>query len=356
MKQVAISMPMVEVEQMEKPMTLFKQPLAHFIGLKECLTFVTLKNSSDFTQTSSHEKGSVPIFKKSGRINITAERYMSMIELFKPEGYTSLADGDTFESCSKKRVAKAVERSEEFLEKALAIRNASSVLKKSFMIATIEGGFNEFERKKAVEHLNQHSNEIDGYFIDGFHRNGHEATSLTLSVLSPIVESTLKMLPEDKVKLMMGAYKPHLILELAGLGIDVFDSSYVTVVTACNRAITFNYDLDKPINDPPEINLADEIFKDDFAPLVNDCQCYTCKNHSRAYINHLLNTSELLGPALLSIHNIYFYHQFFEAIRKSIRDGTLQQLTQHISTQYDGLKECLNYEVLPNIVKKPFEK
>ena len=344
---------MFNVEQMEAPMRIFnKCPLSQFVGLKECLTFITLKNSSEFTPSGQHEKGSVPIFKKSGKMNFTAKRYMELIELFQPDFYTTLADGDTFQGSGKKRVIKATERSEDFFNECFNVRKTSKPLQNLFMIASIEGGYNEWERKKCIEHLKQSDEEINGYFIDGLHRNGHEATSLKLPSLSQVVDSVVKMLPDDKMKLMMGAYIPPVTLNLISLGIDVFDTSYLNIVTACNRAITFNFDLDNPAEECPEINIMDEVFKDDFSPIVKHCQCYTCKKHSRAYINHLLLTNELLGPALLSVHNIYFYTKFFDAIRKSIMEERFTKLTELVCSQYESFQNILTYNIEKSVSDK----
>lgn len=335
---------------MEDALKVFeKKTLSEFVGLKECLTFITLKNSSESSHAGSHEKGSVPIFKKSGKLNITSQRYMNLIEAFKPDFFTILADGDTNENSSKKRVTKSVERSQEFFEECLLVRNSSKSLQEIFMIANVEGGYNELDRKKAVEYLKEHEAVIDGYFIDGLHQNGPEATSLQISSLCQMVGYTVDLLPKEKMKLMLGAYLPHNTLELIRLGIDVFDTAFPSIVTACNRALTFNFNFDNCVQNRPEIDLRDELFKDDFTPIVEDCKCYTCAKHSKAYINHLLCTNELLGPALLSIHNLYFYHRFFDAIRDSINCDRLPHLIELITKQYVNFQGKLNYDPTPNL-------
>lgn len=331
---------------MENPMRMFEnKTLSQFVGLQECLTLVTLKNSSELTPSGYHEKESVPIFKKSGKILITPQRYMDLIELFQPDFFTTLADGDTFEDSPKKRVMKASERSEEFFFECISRRKSSKILQALFMIASVEGGCNQWERKRCLGYLKENEKDIDGYFIDGLHRNGAEATYLSPSSLKDIVDQTVKMLPDDKLKLMMGAFLPTVTLELIGLGIDVLDSSFADIVTSCNRAITFNFDLDNPNKAVPEIDLMDGTFKDDFTPFIKGCECYACRKHSRAYVNHLLNTRELLGPALLSVHNIYFYTQFFKAIREAIQNDNLPKLIKLVSSQYDDFINILIYKV-----------
>lgn len=98
---------------------------------------------------------------------------------------------------------------------------------------------------------------ISGYFLDGFHRNGHEAAELDTVALKDIVKYTLSMLPENKMRLMFGGYLPQTTLELISLGIDIFDTSFVNIATNMNRAIVFNFDLKNPIKRFPEIDLMD---------------------------------------------------------------------------------------------------
>ena len=363
-EEIGVSLALTYIEQMEKPVGLTKNTISEFVGLKEFLTFVTMKNSSELSPSGSHEKGLIPIFLKSGKINISPERFVNMMEAFQPDIYTSLADGefkhfifqikcsqtlfliilgDTFEGCPKKRVSKSAERTEEMFMACIERIKTSSTLKKSFFVATIEGAFNEFERKRLVNHLKEHEDHIDGYFIDGVHRNGHEAATVTPSSLKSIVTYTLGLLPEQKLKMMLGAYNPTMVLELISLGIDLLDASYADVATKNNRAIIFNFDIEDKTIRGPEIDLMS--CNDDFSPLVEGCQCLTCKNHTRAYISHLLNTHELLGPMLLTIHNIYHYKQFFSAIRDAISKDKLPELMELINEQYVESLKTLTWKL-----------
>lgn len=246
---------------------------------------------------------------------------------------------------------KSCERSEEMFEDCIRFQKSSAGLKNSFMLASVVGGFNEWERKRMVEQLKSHEDSIGGYFIDGLHRNGDEAAGLEVSSLVGIVDFTIKILPQDKVKMMLGAYLPQVTLELIKLGVDVFDTSFVNLVTSLNRAITFNFSLGEPGKRIPEIDLMKPNFKDDFAPFVDGCECVACRNHTRAYTNHLLNTNELLGPMLLTIHNLHHYQKFFEAIRESIKADKLPELAQLVAEQYRDAGDALNYEL--KVVAKP---
>lgn len=242
--------------QMTNALKLYKKGISEFIGLKECLTFVTIKNPVELTISGHHEKGSLPIFKKSGKINVTSEDYMTFIKEAMPDCFVTLADGDTWNDCSKKRIVKSNERSMEMFDECIKLDNNE----KSKMIATIEGGFNGHERRKSIEHIKHFEDKIIGYFIDGFHRNGHEATLVNSVNVNELVKSTLLLLPQDKLKMMFGAFLPHLLLDLVSLGIDIFDSSFAILTAKMNRALTFKFNLQDPasLDCDPEIDLMDK--------------------------------------------------------------------------------------------------
>lgn len=182
------------------------------------------------------------------------------------------------------------------------------------------------------------------------------ATSLDASMFKEIVDYTLKLLPSDKMKIMSGAYHPTVVLELVQLGVDVLDSSFADIVTNENRAIVFNTDFNQPQPTFPEIDLLDEKFKDDFEPFVKGCECIACRNHTRAYTHHLLKTNELLGPMLLSIHNLFQYKKFFAAIQRAIKEEKLSELTKLIAEQYsEEARNVLSYKTLAE-EKLPVEK
>ena len=79
-------------------------------------------------------------------------------------------------------------------------------------------------------------------------------------------------------------------------------------------------------------------YQRDEKPVEESCGCYTCQNFSRAYIRHLLNAEEMLGPQLLSIHNVHFFVQFVRALRERIREGTFAEFKKKFVNQFDP--EC----------------
>jgi queuine tRNA-ribosyltransferase len=106
----------------------------------------------------------------------------------------------------------------------------------------------------------------------------------------------------------MGVGHPDDLLASIALGVDMFDCVYPT------RTGRFGYALTAD----GRINLNNAHLRDDFTPLEPDCDCYACRTHSRAYIAHLVRADEMLGPKLLSLHNLRHLHRLVEAARSAI--------------------------------------
>lgn len=136
-------------------------------------------------------------------------------------------------------------------------------------------------------------------------------------------------------------------------GIDFFETSYIYHLSDKGHGLVFKNSLQKKdsiIEDLPTKNevinngvpsclessktllldLNDEIYKNDFNPIFEGCDCYTCRKHTRAYINHLLGTKELLSQVLLVIHNLHHYGIFFQTIRQAISEDRLEEFSKLI--------------------------
>lgn len=111
-----------------------------------------------------------------------------------------------------------------------------------FQIAPVEGGYSAELRKDFIKSLEEYSDKIGGYFLDGFHNNGETASNLGIEKVKGVLSESLKLLPHDKLKIMVGAYDPISMIELICLNVDIFDTSYIYLKTSKNRAITFSYD------------------------------------------------------------------------------------------------------------------
>ena len=146
--------------------------------------------------------------------------------------------------------------------------------------------------------------DFDGYAIGG------TSVGEGKDVMHKMVDYAIKYLPEDKPRYLMGVGDPIDIIEGVERGIDMFDCVLPTRIARHGNAFART----------GKMNLRNVKYKTDFTPLEKECDCYTCKNYTRAYIRHLLVADEALGGRLLSIHNIRFLIKLTEDIRESIKN------------------------------------
>lgn len=292
---------LTNTDHMEEAVRACGDGIASFVGQKESISMLVLKDPTELCKPNFHEKDLVPIFSRSGRKNFTSERYMQLVEAFKPDIYVPLFDGDTDIESSKKRLQKSLDRTEKFVEQCLEAHRKSDTLKQSSLIGPIVGGFNLKLRVEAIEFLNQFKNDFSGYLIAGLHSNGLSATELKESTLLEVVMQVCPQLPAEKVRIMLGAFSPKIILKLVAQGVDVFDTSYAYLKTQQNRALVFNFDItEKDVeNRETELDMKDSKWTEDFTGFNQSCTCLACTKHTKAYMHHLYNTREMLGPILL---------------------------------------------------------
>jgi queuine tRNA-ribosyltransferase len=131
-------------------------------------------------------------------------------------------------------------------------------------------------------------------------------------------------LPENKPRYLMGVGSADCLWEGVAHGIDMFDCVLPTRVARNGTAFTWQ----------GKVVVRNAKYAEDFSPLEPDCDCYTCKHYSRAYLRHLFNAGEILGPRLLTIHNLHFTLSVMERIRRSIKDGCFEEEKNAFLDQY----------------------
>ncbi len=157
-------------------------------------------------------------------------------------------------------------------------------------------------RKKAVEDLLEIG--FDGYAIGGVSVGEPE------NLIHEVAAYTASLLPQDKARYLMGLGTPPDIVEAIANGIDMFDCVVPTRNGRNGQAFIWDGYL----------QLRNAEYKEDFRPIDQRCDCFACKNHTRAYIRHLFNTEELLGLRLVSLHNLYFYVKLIRLSREAIKE------------------------------------
>jgi len=175
---------------------------------------------------------------------------------------------------------------------------------KQLLFGIVQGGINEKLRKHCSEKLIEIG--FDGYAIGGLSvGEGHENMKKT-------VEFTAPLLPEDKPRYLMGVGLPEDIIAAVRAGIDMFDC----VLPTRHGRNAFAFTKNGPIR------LRNSSHIKDISPIEDGCQCYACRNFTRGAIRHFFNVGEMLGPILVSLHNITFYQDLMQQIRERIADNT----------------------------------
>ena len=160
---------------------------------------------------------------------------------------------------------------------------------------------------------------FDGYAIGGTSVGEDKET------MNKMIEYAVKYLPIDKPRYLMGVGEPIDLLEGVERGIDMFDCVLPTRLARHGNAFTRN----------GRINLKNLKYKEDFTPIEQNCDCYTCKNYTKSYIRHLITCDEMLGGRLLSIHNIRFLVKEMEEIRESIKSKKFSEYKENFIKNYN---------------------
>ncbi|XP_053676230.1 queuine tRNA-ribosyltransferase accessory subunit 2 [Anopheles nili] len=320
--------------QMQEAIKASQLSFSEFTAQNSCASLLFLRDPSESPIAGIPEKESIPVYTRYGRRNLTAQDYMTVVETFRPDAYVPLYDGDTDAASSKKREQKSLDRTEKFVEQCLERHRNSDALRTSCLIGPIVGGFNEKLRERSVNFLQSLDASFVGYLIDGLYTHGVNVEHMDGTATLPIVTDVCSRLPAEKVRFCLGAFDPKLVLEMIAAGVDIFDTSYVYVKSAQqHRALVFSFDVASPGEHVTELDTTDTRWADDFSPILPGCSCYTCKKHSRAYVHHLHNTREMLGPILLMIHNLHHYMEYFKTIRTHVNNDTLPELKKHMAEQ-----------------------
>lgn len=139
-----------------------------------------------------------------------------------------------------------------------------------------------------------------------------------------MLDKTTCHLPKDKARYLMGVGTPDCLVEAVNLGVDMFDCVYPTRVARNGTAMV-------PTG---RLVVRNAQYHDDFRPIDEHCDCYTCRNFSRAYIRHLFKAEEILALRLLTIHNLHFLLKFSEDMRTAIAEDRFPEFRSNFLANY----------------------
>lgn len=184
------------------------------------------------------------------------------------------------------------------------------------LFGIVQGAFYEDLRVESA--IRTVERELFGYAIGGV------SVGEPKEAMYAITELVCEYLPWDKPRYLMGVGMPEDIVEAVAVGVDMFDCVAPTRMARTGTLFTHS----------GRINIKSERYKKDFSPPDEQCDCYTCKNFSRAYLRHLFISDEISAYILNTIHNLRFYHKLMEDIKLSIREGRFEDFRKSFQKTY----------------------
>ena len=195
-------------------------------------------------------------------------------------------------------------------------KEAHKNTEKQGLFGIIQGGFYKDLRDKSLEDLV--AMDFPGYAIGGISVGEPKEEFLD------ILRYTTPKMPKNKPRYLMGVGTPDYLIEAALAGIDMCDCVLPTRIARNGTAMTWN----------GKVVVRNATYERDYTPLDSECDCYTRRNYTKAYLRHLVKTKEILGVRLLSIHNLYFLSKLMERVRKEIENDNLLNFKNEFYSKY----------------------
>ena len=184
------------------------------------------------------------------------------------------------------------------------------------LFGIIQGGmFKDLRRESALATIEM---DLPGYAIGGL------SVGEPKDIMVEYLNYTVQFMPENKPRYLMGVGTPDYLFEAVEAGIDMADCVLPTRIARNGTAMTSK----------GKLVIKNAKYAKDFSPLDDECDCYACRNHTRAYIRHLINVDEILGARLLSIHNLRFLLKTMENIRQAIREDRFLEYKKEFYKKY----------------------
>ncbi|MDW0112358.1 MULTISPECIES: tRNA guanosine(34) transglycosylase Tgt [Sporosarcina] len=184
------------------------------------------------------------------------------------------------------------------------------------LFGIVQGGEFEELRKQSAKDLV--SLDFPGYAIGGL------SVGEPKDIMNRVLEFTTPLLPQDKPRYLMGVGSPDSLIDGAIRGVDMFDCVLPTRIARNGTLMTSE----------GRVVVKNAKYERDFGPLDPNCDCYACKNYSRAYIRHLIKANETFGIRLTSYHNLHFLLNLMEQVRDAIRNDRLGDFREEFFEQY----------------------
>lgn len=170
------------------------------------------------------------------------------------------------------------------------------------LFGIVQGGMYKELRTISAEQLAEL--DFPGYAIGGL------SVGEPADLMYEMADHTVPLLPCDRPRYVMGVGTPENLVEMAGMGVDMFDCVMPSRNARNGQLFT----------EQGTLNISNAAFRFDSSPVDSNCNCYTCRNYSKGYLRHLYKSKELLSYRLNTVHNLHFYLNLMKQVRKSIED------------------------------------
>lgn len=206
----------------------------------------------------------------------------------------------------------SMERTHRWLERCVEAKTRPD----QALFGIVQGGIFEDLRSSSAKFVS--SFDLPGYAIGGL------SVGESKEEMNRMIEVVTPLLPADKPRYLMGVGSPEDLVNGILRGVDIFDCVLPTRLARHQCAMTMT----------GRMNMLNKTYQHDPRPLVEGCQCYTCRNFSRAYIRHLVMSREMLSATLLSLHNIHTLEELVRQARKAIQEGRYTAYAEDFLAHY----------------------
>lgn len=217
--------------------------------------------------------------------------------------------------CAYEYAEKSMRMTLRWLERCLVAHARSS---EQSLFGIVQGS--TYPELRALSAQKTQEFDLPGYAVGGL------SVGEPKEVMHKLVHETVPLLPDNKPRYLMGVGYPEDLIAGVKSGVDMFDCVIPTRYGRTGTAWTRR----------GRLTVKNAAFAEDFTPIDENCDCYTCRNFTRSYLRHLVNVKEILGPHLLTIHNIHFFLTFMKDMRRAIAEGRFSEWSDAFLADYEG--------------------
>jgi queuine tRNA-ribosyltransferase len=209
-----------------------------------------------------------------------------------------------------------IKRSMDLTHRWLLRSHKAMVRPESLLFGIVQGGLSLEHRKYSLQQVT--SVDLPGYALGGF------SVGEPIHLMHELLPDIAPLMPDNKPRYLMGVGTPLDLIISIDSGVDMFDCVLPTRVARNGTLYTWQ----------GKVSIKRQEYKEDSGPLDPECDCYTCKNYSRAYLRHLFLSGEILGSRLNTIHNLHFYMTVMRKAREALEQDRWPEYRDDCLTRF----------------------